>query len=225
MATRTDTFDLGALRLTSGEGRHLDLDLVLQPFELGGHHYTVGGAGESLNLDAPRGTVVARLDISRMTGQGYALRLSFDAALHGPCMRCLEPANPEFHVDSREVSQPGEDADEFESPYVTESILDVGAWAHDALALALPATLLHAPDCLGLCPVCGVDLNTAGPEHHHAPEPDPRWAVLSELTFDAPAAETPAPTDPEADSSAEAGAGLAPEAGADSAPEPGTTTG
>jgi uncharacterized protein len=186
MATRTDTFDLGALRLTSGEGRRLDLDLALEPFELGGHHYTVVGAGDSLNPDAPAGAITARLDISRMTGQGYALALRFDAALHGPCMRCLEPADPLFHVDSREVSQPGEDADEFESPYVSESILDVGSWAHDALALALPATLLHAPDCLGLCPVCGADLNTAGPEHHHEPEPDPRWAALSQLTFDEP---------------------------------------
>lgn len=209
MATRTDSFDLGALRMTSGEGRHLDLSLALEPFELGGHTYTVSGAGDSLNPDAPAGAVTARLNVSRMTGQGYALALSFAAAMHGPCMRCLEPADPEFNVDSREVSQPGEDADEFESPYVVESILDVSAWAHDALALVLPATLLHAPDCLGLCPVCGADLNAAGPEHQHQAEPDPRWAALSALTFTDPDPGSDAVVGPKADLPSEPEAGPA----------------
>jgi uncharacterized protein len=195
MATRTDTFDLGALRLTSGEGRHLDVDLVIEPLDMGGHTYTVGATPEGARPDAPAGQIPAELDISRTTGSGYVLRLRFAAALHGPCMRCLEPADPEFRVDSREVSQPGEEDEEFVSPYVIESMLDVNAWARDALVLAVPPTLLHAPDCLGLCPVCGANLNTAGPEHHHEPEPDPRWAVLSELQFDNPDAEGTTPSD------------------------------
>ena len=205
MATRTDTFDLGALRLTSGEGRHLHLAVSLEPFELGGHHYTVtappaapdGGPAAYAGTTAGEGSVVSvgdqipvTLDISRMTGQGYALHLAFSAALHGPCMRCLEPADPVFSVDAREVSQPG-DGEELESPYVIESILDLGAWARDALALALPPALLCRPDCLGLCPVCGADLNLAGPEHHHEAAPDPRWAALSGLSF-APAGEVTA---------------------------------
>ena len=36
--------------------------------------------------------VPVRLDVSRTTGNGWALRLRFTAALEGPCMRCLEPA-------------------------------------------------------------------------------------------------------------------------------------
>jgi uncharacterized protein len=193
MAPRTNTLDLGALKLTSGEGRQLDLGVEIEPLELGGHTYTVTRLAAGADSDTPPEVLPARLDISRMTGQGYALALAFRAALHGPCMRCLEPADPEFKVSSREVSQPDaepEEGEEFDkellSPYVSESILDLGAWAHDALVLALPAALLHAPDCLGLCPVCGENLNTAGPEHGHAPEPDPRWAVLSELKLDGP---------------------------------------
>ena len=124
-----------------------------------------------------------RLDVSRTTGDGYALRLRFEATLVGPCMRCLEPADPTFEVDAREVSQPGED-DELSSPYVEHGVLDLRAWARDALALVLPTTLLCRADCAGLCPVCGIDLNQAGPEHHHEREPDPRWAKLSELRFD-----------------------------------------
>ena len=168
---RAHSFDLASLRLVSGEGRRLDLAVPIDPLEFGGERYPV----------APRPLPV-RVDISRTTGQGYALRLRFSAALAGPCMRCLEPAAPGFEVDAREVSQPGE-SDELQSPYVIDGVLDLAAWARDALALALPATLLCRPDCRGLCPVCGVNLNETGPEHHHDAEPDPRWAKLSEIHF------------------------------------------
>jgi DUF177 domain-containing protein len=172
MALRTDTFDLGGLRLTAGEGRRLELHIALDSFNLGGERYEVGPS-----------PVPARLDISRTTGSGYALRLRFEAELTGPCMRCLEPASPRFAVDAREISQPGE-GEELESPYVTDGVIDLQAWARDALALTLPATLLCRPDCAGLCPVCGADLNQAGPDHHHEPAPDPRWAKLSELKLE-----------------------------------------
>jgi hypothetical protein len=107
MSLRTDTLDLAGLRLSSGEGRRLDLEIALEPFELGAERY----------LPDPE-RVPARLDISRTTGSGYALRLRFQARLAGPCMRCLTDARPEFSVDAREVSQPGE-AEELQSPYVT----------------------------------------------------------------------------------------------------------
>jgi uncharacterized protein len=139
---------------------------------LGGDRYTVDPE-----------LVPARLDISRTTGNGYALRLRFDTALLGPCMRCLEAAGPEFQVDAREISQPGQ-GEELESPYLQDEVLDIAAWARDALALSLPEKLLCRDDCAGLCAVCGTDLNQAGSEHHHEREPDLRWAKLSELRFD-----------------------------------------
>jgi uncharacterized protein len=172
MPLRTDLFDLGALRLTSGEGRRLDLDVAIDPFVLAGERYPIA---EEL--------VPVRLDVSRTTGDGYVLRLRFEATLTGPCMRCLEQAQPSYSVDAREVSQPGE-TDELDSPYVRDGVLDLRGWARDTLGLALPATVLCRPDCAGLCPVCGADLNTAGLDHHHEREPDPRWAKLSELRFD-----------------------------------------
>lgn len=167
-----DSFDLGALRLTAGEARKLELTVTLEPFELGGEDYPP---------DPPR--VPVRLDVSRTTGAGYSLRLRFRAALAGPCMRCLEPARPEFDVDAREVWQPGE-GEELDSPYVAEGVLDLRAWARDALALVLPAAILCREDCAGLCPVCGENLSVAGAEHHHERSPDPRWAKLTEVRFD-----------------------------------------
>jgi uncharacterized protein len=169
---RTDTFDLGGLRLTSGEGRRLDLHVPIEPFRLGGEEYLVDP-----------GLVPVRLDVSRTTGSGYALRLRFEAGLSGPCMRCLDAAAPAFEVDAREVWQPGEEGD-LASPYITDGLLDLHAWARDALALTLPTSVLCDPGCEGLCPVCGTRLRDAGPGHGHQSTPDPRWAKLSELRFD-----------------------------------------
>jgi uncharacterized protein len=172
MPARTDSFDLGRLRLTAGEGRRLELDVALDALQFGGEQYEI----------EPR-VVPAAFDISAMTRGGYALRLRFEASLHGPCMRCLEPALPRVAVDAREVDQPG-GGEELSSPYVKDDVLDVHAWARDALVLALPAQLLCKDDCLGLCAICGADLNTADAEHAHEREPDPRWAKLSELKLD-----------------------------------------
>jgi uncharacterized protein len=188
---RTDTFDLDGLRLTAGEGRRLDLNVRIEPFSLAGETYPV----------EPE-LVPVRLDISRTTGDGYALRLRFEAAVAGPCMRCLGPAAPVFAVDALEVSQradsrlsrgpaarrghakPRLETDELASPYVEEGVLDLRAWARDALALAVPANLVCREDCAGMCPDCGANLNEVGTGHRHEREPDPRWAALSELRFE-----------------------------------------
>ena len=123
-----------------------------------------------------------RVDVSHTT-TGYSLRLRFDTKLEGPCMRCLEEAGREVGVDAREVDQPG-GGDELSSPYLEEGQLDVRAWTRDALALALPAKIVCREECLGLCSVCGENLNTASPDHAHEREPDPRWAALRELKLD-----------------------------------------
>jgi DUF177 domain-containing protein len=172
MPQRTDSFDLARLRLSSGEGRRLDLYATLQPLELSGERYAL----------APD-PIPVRLDVSRTTHDGWALRMRFQARLEGPCMRCLEPAGPTVEVDAREVDQAGA-GDELDSPYVHDAVLDLRGWARDAVALALPSQVLCRPDCAGICPVCGADLNQAGPDHAHEREPDPRWAALRELKLD-----------------------------------------
>jgi uncharacterized protein len=79
------------------------------------------------------------------------------------------------------VDQPSTDEEELASPYVDGDELDVAAWAHDAIALALPQAILCREDCAGLCPECGIPLNDIEGEHTHEREPDPRWAKLREL--------------------------------------------
>jgi uncharacterized protein len=162
-------FPLRRLRLRPGEEHRDAVQIELEPFELGGQRY----------LPVPQ-EVEAQLAIAQAT-TGIDLRLSFDVRLHGPCMRCLVDAVLDLHVDVREyhASDP-KGADELRSDYVVDDQLELSAWARDAIALALPDQILHAPDCAGLCPVCGKDLNVE--PHAHADETnDPRWSALEEL--------------------------------------------
>jgi uncharacterized protein len=165
-------FDLAGLRLSPGEGRRLELTTPIEPLLLGSERYV-----------AEPEQVPVELSVSRMTGGGYALRLRFSAMVLGPCMRCLKQASPTVEVEAREVDRPG-GGEELDSPYVHDETLDLGSWARDAFALAMPTKILCREDCAGLCPVCAVDLNEAGPEHHHDATPDPRWAKLRELKLD-----------------------------------------
>jgi uncharacterized protein len=172
MTAVTHLLDLGGMRLSAGEGRRLDLTVEIDPLTLGGEPYTVGPAA-----------VPVKLDVSRMTGNGYALRLRLHASVEGACMRCLKHAAPRVEVDAREVERLG-GGEELSSPYMDEDTLDVASWARDALVLALPAQVLCREDCAGLCAVCAADLNEAGPEHAHERPPDPRWAKLSKLKLE-----------------------------------------
>ncbi len=167
------TIELVRLAPSPGDGKRLEIELDPGSVRLADEEYTV-----------EPGSVPARLDVSR-TATGYALRLTFEGEVTGPCMRCLAEARVPVEVEAREVDQPGTDDEELRSPYVEEGELDLSAWAHDSLVLSVPQQLLCRPDCLGLCPVCGERLNDAAPgAHDHPSEPDPRWAKLRELKLD-----------------------------------------
>lgn len=171
MTQRTDTLDIVRLGLSSGEARRLEVEVSVDPLEFSGQSYAAEG-----------GAVDALLDLSH-TVAGYSLRLRYTAALRGPCMRCLEEARERVEIDSREIDQPG-GGEDLTSPYLEDGVLDLRAWARDALVLALPVLIVCREDCLGLCQVCGENLNEAEAGHVHESEPDPRWAKLSEIEFD-----------------------------------------
>ena len=165
----TTAFNLRRLRLRSGEQFRDDVEVELEPLLLGGSEY----------VPAPA-TVPAELTVTKAT-TGTVYQLSFRAELHGPCFRCLRDTVVEESVDAREyqATNPGDD-EELRSPYVHEDMLDLSSWARDALALGLPDKILHAPDCAGLCPVCGKDLHDE-PHTHEESAADPRWAALDDL--------------------------------------------
>ena len=156
MAIRTDAFDLGGLRLGSGEGRRLELAVTHRPIRAGRRALRRGagaGAGAARHI-ADHGRVATRC----ACGSRPRWRDRACAAWNRP--------RPRSRSTPGRSHQPGA-GEELESPYVQDGVLDVRAWARDALALALPTAVLCRPDCAGLCPVCGVDLNSAGEDHHH----------------------------------------------------------
>jgi len=162
-------YPLRRLRLRPGEEQRDVLPVELEPFDLGGLRY----------LPVPQ-EVEAALTVAQAT-TGLDLRLAFDVRLHGPCMRCLADAVLDLHLDVREyhAANAGEE-DDLRSEYVVADQLELSVWARDAIALALPDQILHAPDCAGLCPVCGKDLNVE-PHTHEDVVRDPRWSALEDL--------------------------------------------
>jgi len=163
------TFNLRRLRLRSGEQFDDEVEVALEPLVLGGQEYAATPA-----------LVPARLTVTKASS-GTVFELSFRVRLEGPCFRCLADTALELPIRAREYQafKPGDDED-LRSPYVHDDVLDLGSWAHDALALELPEKILHDPGCAGLCPVCGKDLNVE-PHTHEERRGDPRWAALDEL--------------------------------------------
>jgi uncharacterized protein len=162
-------FNVRTAKLRSGEQFRDVRAVELDPLELGGQRY--------VHLPEEPEAAFALTQ----TSSGLVLELELDVRLVGPCFRCLADAALSLQVRSREyqATSPGE-ADELTTPYLVEDKLDLSAWVRDAIALALPDKILCRPDCAGLCPVCGVDLN-AEPHTHEQAAVDPRWAALSEL--------------------------------------------
>ena len=147
---------------------------MLDPLVLGGETYPFSPS------EAP-----AELVVQRATS-GDVFRLALSTRLEGPCMRCLAPASLTVEVDAQEYDATDADADEeLRSEYVSDGELDVAAWARDQVVLGLPDQILCRPDCAGLCPVCGKDLNVE--PHEHAEEAiDPRWAALEAFGTETP---------------------------------------
>ena len=165
------SFDLRRAKLRPGEEHREALDVALPPFEFGGQRY----------LPIPE-EVPAELVVTRAV-TGTVFTLAFTARLHGPCYRCLGDAALDVPILAREYQASSPDDDELTTPYLVGNRLDVSAWARDAVALALPDKILCRPDCAGLCPECGKNLND-DPHEHDDTEADPRWAALEALRDD-----------------------------------------
>lgn len=97
------------------------------------------------------------------------------------CRRCLAPASAEVDEPASFVyaeagdTEMDEDPDVFLIPPHAQE-LDLRPAVREQWLLASPAYLECRPDCKGLCPTCGAELN-AGP-CGCTPAADPRWDAL-----------------------------------------------
>ena len=162
------SFSLRQVKLRPGEQYRDELEVELSPLDYGGQRY----------LPVP-GKVPAEFEITR-ANTGTVFTLAFTARLFGPCYRCLGDAVLELPIRAREYQDESSEDEEMRTEYVEGNMLDVSAWARDAIALELPEKILCMPDCAGLCGVCGKNLNDE-PHTHEEEHRDPRWAALEAL--------------------------------------------
>jgi uncharacterized protein len=86
-----------------------------------------------------------------------------------------EFATEDTHPDVHTV-----DRDEPETSAVSEYILDVTELARQQLVVNIPMASVCRPDCRGICPHCGQNLNDARCDCP-SPPADTRWERLQDL--------------------------------------------
>ena len=102
------------------------------------------------------------------------------------CRRCLQPIVGRAEVDFREMySEKPVEGDTY--PIIHDQV-DLELVAREAILLDLPLAPVCRPECAGLCPTCGADLND-GPCTCAPTVTDPRWAALDGLRAGLAAAE------------------------------------
>lgn len=98
------------------------------------------------------------------------------------CARCLRPVVLEKDVPFHNtlVTSFENENDDDEKIIVENGQLDVGEIARTAMILDFGIRVLCSPECKGLCPQCGKDLNE-GPCGCPEKEPDTRMSALKKL--------------------------------------------
>ncbi|MGJ4850337.1 YceD family protein [Bacillota bacterium Meth-B3] len=81
------------------------------------------------------------------------------AKVHTRCALCLDPVAFDLDAPLAEVFTRTVDPEDPDQRPLNGYAVDLTDPAKDALLLALPMRALCRPDCGGLCPVCGVNLN------------------------------------------------------------------
>jgi uncharacterized protein len=118
------------------------------------------------------------------------LRGHLSTGLELQCARCLEPVKQDVSRDFELLYRPlGADAGRDELS-VTDAEAEIGYYQNDGLLLedvlreqvllALPLKVTCRPDCKGLCPQCGKNLNQEQCSCSKEVE-DPRWAALKDV--------------------------------------------
>jgi|1186.fasta_scaffold29949_2 uncharacterized protein len=164
--------DLRSFELQPGSVRRETATVHLDPIILAGQAYDIRPQ------DLP-------VELELQPGHGSLfMKLRFEAAVRGPCMRCLEDAELHIRATAEEYQDEAAAArgeEELTSDYLDDMRLDIEAWARDTIADAIPEKILCSADCAGLCALCGQRLEP-GEDHACAePEADSRWEKLKEL--------------------------------------------
>jgi uncharacterized protein len=113
---------------------------------------------------------------------GVLARFEATADARLVCTRCLVEWDAEVSTSAVQVYEPEPDEDGY--ALGADDTVDLAGPVRDEITLAVPVRPLCRPDCAGLCPTCGTDLNRDPCGGHDEPASSP-FAVLQEL-FDSP---------------------------------------
>lgn len=124
------------------------------------------------------------------TKRGILVRARLDTSAQGICSRCLEIFRYPVTLELEEEFIATAEADqgvlaeswETETPFIIneDQVLELGEAARQYQILAQPMKPLCRPNCAGLCPQCGANLNR-GPCECPSTAFDPRWDALKDL--------------------------------------------
>lgn len=136
-------------------------------------------------IAVPEGTDVSVEGRLESVVEGVLVTVVVSTKATGECSRCLDPVHVPVEVelqelyeyDDPEMRSSGDEESELQR--LEGDFLDLEPALRDAVVLALPRVPLCDENCLGLCPQCGVRLET-DPAHAHD-QVDSRWAALAGL--------------------------------------------
>jgi uncharacterized protein len=137
---------------------------------------------QRLSDDLAVNAVKGRLTLWR-TDEGVFVRGTLFVDLDLECGRCLSPTPTTLRLEVEERFRPasgGAPQDEQVLLIDADNHLDLRPVLQDLTVLSLPMRVLCRPDCAGLCPVCGQDLNE-GSCDCETEEIDPRLVALKAL--------------------------------------------
>jgi uncharacterized protein len=144
-----------------------------------------------LDLEAIEPGAPVDLDLRlESVAEGVLVTGTVSAPTTGECARCLSPFTGDVEIHLTELfAYPGSATEatttEDEVGHVVDDRVDLEQAIIDAVGLELPLSPACRHNCPGLCPQCGVALDTVGPDHHHDTI-DLRWAKLAEMTSEQP---------------------------------------
>jgi len=161
------------LKETVGQIRHYEIDEIAEVID-----GTEGGCNIEGDIELLR------------TDRGILVRGVLNTTVKCVCSRCLEIFEYPLRLEIAEEFFPRLDVitglplkvPEENSPFTLDEkhILDLSEAVRQYALLSLPMKLVCRPDCAGLCPNCGANLNLRSCQCS-APTSDPRWVKLIEL--------------------------------------------
>jgi uncharacterized protein len=121
--------------------------------------------------------------IFNRTPQGLLVQGKFHAILSLECARCLEPYDHLLEWEMTELYAFRRKAAENDLILPEDAQIDIQPLVREYALLEIPMNPICSPDCKGLCPICGVNLNKTQCNHQTQTEDSP-FAVLKALLED-----------------------------------------